>query len=104
DERGQPREQALLAGVEQIVAPVDRRAQRLLALGRVADAAGQQREAAPEAAEDLGRPEHLHARRRELDRKRQPVEPDADLADRGFVLVRGIEVATDAGRPLEEEL
>ena len=49
DEDGEAREQRLLVGAEQLVAPVDRRAQRLLALGQVARAAGEELEAAARA-------------------------------------------------------
>jgi hypothetical protein len=45
-EHAQPPEQRLLLGVEQVVAPVDRRAQGLLADRQVARAAGKQREPA----------------------------------------------------------
>ena len=68
--------------VEQVVAPADRGAQRPLAVGRVARAGAEQVEPAPEAVEDLARGEDLDARRRELDRQRQAVEPAADLRDR----------------------
>ena len=65
---------------EQVVAPVDRRAQRLLPRVGVA-ATLEQVEALREPLEDLSRRERLGARGRELDRERQLVEPDAELAD-----------------------
>ena len=60
--------------------PVERRAQRLLALARVA-AALQQVEPLPEPLEDLPGREHARARGRELDRERQVVEACAELGD-----------------------
>ena len=67
-----------------LVAPVDRRPQRLLAGGRIAWSAARARRArtSRRAAISLGR-EQAAAGRRELDRQRQPVEPPADRRDRG---------------------
>ena len=70
----------LLVGVEQVVAPLDRRAQRLLP--RVDAAARlQQVEPAREAVEELRGREHAHARGGELERERQLLEPRAELGD-----------------------
>ena len=63
-EHRQQLEQALLAGLEELVAPVDRRAQRLLALGKVARSAAQQAEPVAEPV-----PQHL---RREQARGARP--------------------------------
>ena len=41
-EHGEPREEPLLVWLEQLVAPVDRRSKRLLAVGNVTRASGQQ--------------------------------------------------------------
>ena len=68
-------------GAEQVVAPVDRRAQRLLAGRQVARPGAEEVEALLEPGEQrLGR-EQLRASGRELDRERQAVEADADLGD-----------------------
>ena len=75
DEDAELANSALRRRVEQVVAPADRRAQRLLALGRVARAGAEQVEPARQAVEDLGRGEDLDPGGGELDRQRQPVEP-----------------------------
>ena len=80
-EHREAREQLLLALVEQVVAPGDRRAKGSLALGGVARTAGQQRQPLLEPFEQRRRRQHLHARRGQLDRQRQPVEPRADRRD-----------------------
>ena len=98
DEDRQPGEQAALARAEQVVAPGDRAAERLLALGQVARAGRQDAELVLEPLEDrLGR-EELHPGRRELDRERHPVEPGGDPRDGRRVLVRDPEVGPDARR------
>ena len=71
---------ALLFLGEQVVAPVDRRPQRLLPRVGVA-ATLEQVEALREALEDLSRRERLGARGGELDGERQLVESDAELGD-----------------------
>ena len=73
-EDGEAREARLLVGAEQVVAPVDRRAQRLLAGGRVARRRRRARRARLQARGDLARGEQPAARGRQLDRQRQPVE------------------------------
>ena len=89
----EPREQAPLVGVEQVVAPVDRAAQRPLALRQVAGAAGQQRRGGRRAAaQHRGRREQPDPRRRELDRERQAVEPAQISATAGRVRRRQREV------------
>ena len=64
DEHAEPREQRLASAVEQVVAPADRRAQRLLARGRVARPGAEQVEPALEPLEDRRRGEHLACARR----------------------------------------
>ena len=93
----------LLIRVEQVEAPVERRAQRLLPLGPVACAAAEELEPLPEAREQRLRRQQLDPGRGELDRERQPVEPDAELRDRRRVLVRHGEARRDRARSLEEE-
>src|SRR5919201_1140113 len=84
-ENREAREQALLGRREELVAPVDRGPQRLLALGQVARAARQQLEPPAQASLERARRQQLDARGCELDRQRQPVQPPADLLDRGAV-------------------
>ena len=79
-EDGEARGRALLLLGEQVVAPVDRRPQRLLARVGVA-AALEEVEPLREALEDLPRRERLRARGGELDRERQVVEARAELGD-----------------------
>ncbi len=77
----QAAEQTLLLGSEQVVRPLDRRAQRLLAGVAVASSL-EQVEALREAFEQLLGREDGRARRCELERERQVVEPRAEPADR----------------------
>ena len=76
---------------KQIVAPVERRAQRLLPGQRRAPAGRQKFEPVVEKDGDLRRAEHDRARRRKLDRERDAVQPPADGGDGAEVLlvVRG---------------
>ena len=84
-EDGEPREDRPLVRVEQLVTPVDRRPQRLLALREVARAADEDAQPSLQpGAKRLGR-EHARPRGRELERQRQPVERDADLGDLALV-------------------
>ena len=71
----QPIEQPLPAVVEQVVAPGDRAAKRLLAFGQVARTGRQDIELVIEPDQDRVGAEQLDAGRRELDRERHPVEP-----------------------------
>jgi hypothetical protein len=80
-EDGEAAEQLLLALAEEGVAPVDRRAQRLLPLGTVAGARDEDVERVVEPPEQgLGR-EDTQPGGRELEGERQPVEPPAELFD-----------------------
>ena len=92
DEHGQPVEQPAGAGFEQVVAPRDRPAQRLLALRQVPRARRQQREVVLEPGEDLFGRQELDPRRGELDGQRHPVQPRGDPADRRRVGVGQLEV------------
>ena len=80
-EDAQPPEQPALRLAQQVVAPVERRAQRAVAVGQVGGAAGEQAEAVVEPAQHRLRRQQPHARRGELDGERQPVEPPAELGD-----------------------
>ena len=75
----EPRRQALLGVRQQVVAPVERRPQRLLARQRAARAAGQQAEALVQPGANASHGESAHARRGQLERQRDAVEPPADL-------------------------
>jgi hypothetical protein len=101
---GEEHEEALLAGLEEVVAPLDRRPERLLALGQVAGPAAEELQAVSEAvAESLGR-EEVQARRGQLDGQRQAIETPADLEHRGGVVVGQAEVGSHGPGPFDEEL
>ena len=89
--------------LEQVVAPVDGSAQRLLARRQVPGAARQEREALLEARAHGDRRQQLDARRREFDRQWQAVETAADLGDRRRVLGGHLEVRLDGGGALEKQ-
>ena len=97
------REERLLLRQQQVVAPGDRPAQRLLARGEVLRAARQQRQPLVEAAQERRRRERPHPGRRQLDRQRQAVQPDADLRHGRRVHVAEGEVGGRAARPLDEQ-
>ena len=75
-------EHRALVRLEQVVAPVERRAQRLLARKRRAAPAGEQLEAVLQADVDLVDRQRVRARRSELERERNAVEVVADGRDR----------------------
>ena len=74
-EDGEPREEPLLVLVEELVAPLDRGAQRPLARIGVARPPFSRSSRCVEALDQLLRREDSHARRRELEGERQAVEP-----------------------------
>ena len=82
--------------------PVDRGPQRLLP-GRQVARPGQEVEAPLESRGERRRREQLHARRGQLDRQRQPVEPRAHRGDRGGVVGREREARDDGTGALHEE-
>jgi hypothetical protein len=67
-------EELFLAVVEEVVAPGERVAQRLLPRGKVACAAGQKLQALAEPLQHRFGREQRDPRRRQLERERQPVE------------------------------
>src|SRR5207237_3440746 len=83
----EPGEEALLVRAEEVVAPVERRPERLLVLGGVAAAAGEEREPVPEPRQKRHGRQELRPRGGELDREREPVEAAAELGDDGRVLL-----------------
>ena len=85
--------------LEQLVAPLDRRAQRSLPVRRITRARRQERQPPVEPRQKLIRVQERHARCRQLDRERQPVKPSADLADRD----RRHESSNDGTCALDEE-
>ena len=80
-EHGEAGEEVLLLGLEQLVAPVDRGPQRLLACRSVGGAADEEGEPLVEALEDGLRRQQPDAGGCQLDRERQAVESGADRGD-----------------------
>ncbi len=102
-EHRQAPQERLLALVEQVVAPGQRRPQRLLAGHGRAAPRREQVERVVEALDDLLGGEGAHPRRRQLDRQRHPVEPVAECRDRRRVVVVKLEAGGGLGRPRGEE-
>jgi hypothetical protein len=61
--------------------PFDRAAERPLTLGGVAGSAGQEVQARSQASQDRIKAQKLRSAGRQLDRQREPIEPDRDLCD-----------------------
>ncbi len=80
-EDGEPGEEPLLVRVQEVVRPLDRRAQRLLSRLGVA-AASEQVEPGAEPFEELVAGEHHRSRRGKLERERQVVEALAEQVER----------------------
>ena len=102
DEDGEAAEQSPLGVVEQVVAGVDRGAQRAVSFRRVLRGGGQL-EPVAEARQKLAGAENLDAGCCQLDRERQGVERGAEGDDVGHVLRRELEVALGGLRPSDEE-
>ncbi len=81
-EDAEPVEHSALGFAEQVVGPVDRGTQGVVALHRGASTTRQQPEPFVEAGRDVGRLHRRDPRRRELERQRDPVEALTDLHDR----------------------
>ena len=99
----EPAGKRLLVVVEELVAPRDRRFERLLPRHRGAAAAGEQPKAIVERGRDPGRVHHAHSCRRELDRERNAVETIDDLVDRRRRFGVGRESRPRLLRPLDEQ-
>ncbi len=92
DEDAQPREQPPLGWSQQVIAPGQRRPQRLLAGRQIAPTGRQHRQSLREPGQQLGRGEQIDAGGRQLDRQRQAVQPGADTGDRRDVVGRQREI------------
>ena len=102
-EHRQPVDEPPCPVVQQVVAPGDRAAQRLLALRDVAGSDRQQLEVMLEPSQDLIRRQELDPRRGELDGKRHPVQARRDPGHRGRIGVRDGEGRSDGRRPRDEQ-
>ena len=103
-EHGEAGEQALLVGLEQLVAPVDRRPQRLLTSRSVGGAADEEGEPLVEPFQDRLRRQEPDARGRQLDGERQAVESCADRGDDRRRLRVDREARLDSAGPGLEQL
>jgi hypothetical protein len=101
-ERRETRQQRLLAGVQQVVGPVQGGAQAAMALGEVSRAACEHPERSVESGEQLTRRKRGHARCGELDGQRHPVDPGTDRLDVGAMRAR-VELGRDRTRAQIEE-
>ncbi len=103
-EDAEPFEKLLRVGIEQVVAPVERHAQRLLMPWRITPAARQQLQPVSESRQQRRRREELRPRSGELDRERQAVESRTELGDGGRVLLAQREVGIGGLRARDEQL
>ena len=100
----EPRQQATLAGVQQVVTPLNCAAKRLLTAGKIASSGSER------GAQGLIQPAEQGLRRKELDpggrqfdRERQPVDALTDSGDGGRIVIGGLEIRLDRDRALDEE-
>ena len=95
-------EGSLQRRVEQVIRPSDGRGERTLARSR-SRAGREQLEPLIETGGDFGQRHRLKARRGQLDRKRQPVEPPADVDDGRNVVIPEREAGRNRSRALSEQ-
>ena len=84
---------------EQVVAPVERRAERLLPGQRRSPARRQEFEPVVQKCSDVRRTEHHRARRGKLDRERNAVQPPANGGNRAEVLLVTLEIGAQRLSP-----
>ncbi len=99
DEDRQTAEQLSFVPRQQVVAPVEHRAQGPVPLDRPA-VGGQHPQAVVECGEQPVGAERRAAGGRELDRQRQAVQPAAEFGDEGLI---GREAGVSGGGPVEEQ-
>jgi hypothetical protein len=102
-EDGQAVEQRALGLAQQVVAPLDRLAERPLAHRGGPSAAGQQREPVVQPGCDLVGGQDGHPGGGQLDSERNAVQPAADLHDRLAVALRQLEQRQHQPGPFHEE-
>ena len=103
-EHRQRAQRRLLGTGQQVVAPIQRGAQRLLAGRSRAGTAGQQREAVAEPSRYLSDAEHPQSSRGQLEGQRDALQPAADLGDDGRVVLRQGELRTRLTGTIAEQL
>ena len=96
-------EQLLFACLQQVVAPGNRVAQRLLALWQVSCPPAGQRQAVLQSCQQGSRGEQRENRRGQLECQWQPVQALADLDDGGRILARQGEIGPGLTRTLDEQ-
>src|SRR5205085_7027383 len=96
-------EQVLFALLQQVVAPGNRVAQRLLALGQIPCPPTGQRQAALQSCQQGGRREQREDRCRQFERQWQPVQALAELDDGGRILAREGEIGPGLACTLDEQ-
>ncbi len=99
-----PAKQHAFAILEQRVAPLERRRQRLMARRNVALRRREHVEVLRDPHLQFAQAERRKARRRKFDRERDAVEPPADLGDRAGGLIVELEVIVGGVRALREEV
>ena len=104
DEDGEAREERLLLRGQEVVAPLDRGAQRPVPLGHTGARLGlQELEPLAQAHEDLARREQLDPCGGQLERERQPVQAHAELGDRLGVRLGELEVGPRIAGAIDEQ-
>ena len=93
-EHAEPSEERLLVGAQEVVAPGERGAQRLLASGQVAPLAREQGQRLIEARQHRLRRQDARPRGGQLDGQGEAIQAAADLRDRGVILGVDAEVRT----------
>ncbi len=89
--------------IQHLVAPRHRRRERLLSWIDALTSVAEDREPIRQPSQQLGWCEHVRARRGELERERQAIEPTADLGDGPDVLGREREAGLRRASPLDEQ-
>ncbi len=102
-EHAEPAEEDALVGLEQVMAPAERRLERLLPGRSLARPGPKKTEAVVEPGRNRGGGQRPDPTRGELERKREPVEPEADARHVVGVLVGQLEPLGDGGGALDEE-
>ena len=103
-EDAQPPEEHPLGLAKEVVAPVDRRAERPLTRQGRAAPAGQDPEAVLEAGEEVVESEDVDPGGRELDRQRDAIEPATDTRDHLGVVIGQGEAGPLSRRAVAEQL
>ncbi len=89
--------------MEQIIAPIEGAAQRLLPGGQIARTAGQQVQAGTQARQHGRRGQQLDTRSRQFDGQRQTIQAMTNLRHRRRVLIGQVKTRAGSPRPLDEQ-